>query len=47
MEVLTTQLVLSIGAILLIMTSQGRQNALQEKQTSTHWTVETLCMDGS
>ena len=34
---------LYIDAILLIVTSQGQQIPLR----SSHWTVETLCMDSS
>ena len=33
----------SISTILLIMTSQGPP----EKQTDSHWTGDTLCMDSS
>ena len=39
------QLAPCVGAILLPVTSQGRQNGLSEKQTRSHWTVETLYMD--
>ena len=32
----------SIGVIIIFMTLHGRQNALQ---TSSHWPIETLCID--
>ena len=41
---MVTQLVPSIGAILLTMTTQTWQNTLQN---SSHWALETLCIDTS